>query len=977
MTGVFVDTRRRCLADRMSRIRSARPAWLLPLCALTVTLLTFGQSSFVTGQTVQPSAAKETPTAPRRDEPLAEVRIEGNKTIPSSAISKYIKTRAGRPATETEIREDVNSLWGTRWFFSVEPRYRRTAKGLVLVFKVLERPMVRKVEYRGNKKISTKRLIGETGLKSGSPYDVSANRAAARRLERFYHEKGFTFATIKLERGSAKDDRDVIFSISEGPKVKVTSVRYRGNKAFSSGLLRTKLRTSRAILSLFGGRYDPATLPDDETALKQYYHNLGYFDVKVSHKVTFSRNLLLPLSGEKAAAHIEYLVDEGPRYKIRRVEILGNHVLGESTIRGMLRMAAGDYFNARLLNKDVAALKDRYGEQGRLFANVEAVPRYLEQPGVADLVYRIDEDRVYHVRYINIHYLGENSHTKRSVALNRMMVAPGDLANPKKIRLSKSRLGGIQVFERGPANGPRIDVVRVTPKPAASKLQSVRGQSDDEQNSFRRPDTNRRSQRVPTPRRRRSLRPKRLPAKATRRRQSALPAVRTLFGGFVEADTNGVTDTVDRAERAAARTSRFQPAVAQTRSGRDYNIVRMADDDREVDSVFNNGTDDLVVRAQSPRVGDGDPFLDNRPPGDLNGPPPGDLDLDVYLQEARTGRLMFGVGVNSNAGVIGSIILSEQNFDITHPPRSFSDIVNGTAWRGGGQSFRLEAVPGNQVSRYLASWTDPYIFDTDYSLGVSTYFYQRFFRDWDERRGGGRITLGRQLTDTVSIGASLRLESVRISGQNVPTPPSLAAVVGDSFLSTFRVFVSHDTRDSAFLPGEGHKVELSYEQGFGDFNYPRFGVEGRQYFTLHSRPDGGGRQILTLGGQLGWTGSETPIFERYYAGGFQSFRGFAFRGVTPRELDTRVGGRFMFLGSVEYMIPLMASETVQGVVFTDFGSVERNVDLGDFRVTVGAGLRVTVPALGPVPLAFDFAVPVVDQPDDSERLFSFFVGFNR
>ena len=965
MTGVLDDTRGRTLAGEPSHIRRGNRLSRLPVCASRLpvcaligilALATPGGALVAIAQTVPAAAAKKQVPPPSHDEPIAAVRIEGNKTIPATAISKYIKTRPGRPATETQIRDDVRSLWGTHWFFNVEPRYRRTKEGLVLVFKVLERPMVHKVEYRGNKKIKDKRLIAETGLKAGSPYDVSANRAATRRLERFYREKGFTFAVVKLEKGAAKDDRDVIFNITEGPKVKVTSVRYRGNKAFSSGLLKTKLRTRRAILWVFGGRYDPATIPDDETALKQYYHNLGYFDVKVQHKVTFSRNPLLLFSAKKSAAHIEYLVDEGPRYKIRRVEILGNHVLTESNIRNMIQMAQGDYFNARLLNKDVAALKDKYGEQGRLFASVQAVPRYLEQPGVADLVYKIDEDRVYRVRYINVHYVGENSHTKRSVALNRMMIAPGDRADPKKIRLSKSRLGGIQVFERGPANGPRIDVVRVVPKSSPSKLQSVRGQSRDEPGDSGRRNSERRSQRSRSGRRRGYSPPRSSRVTAPRRNQSALPAARTLFGGFADA--------------VVPLPGRDDPP--------DYNIVRLADDEHDVESVFNNGEDDLVVvRAQSPRVGDGDPFLDNRPPGALEGPPPGDLDLDVYLQEARTGRLMFGVGVNSNAGLVGSIILSEQNFDITRPPTSLSDILNGTAWRGGGQSFRLEAVPGSIVSRYLISWTDPYIFDTDYSLGVSGYFYQRFFRDWDERRGGGRVTLGRQLTDTISVGASLRLVNVRISGQQVPSPPLLADAVGDSVLSTFRVFVSHDTRDSAFLPGEGHKVELSYEQGFGDFNYPRFGANGHQYFTLYSRPDGGGRHIVTLGGQLGWTGSETPIYERYYAGGFQSFRGFAFRGVTPRDLGVRVGGRFMFLGSVEYMVPLMASETVQGVVFTDFGSIERNVDLGDFRVTVGAGLRVTVPALGPVPLAFDLAFPVLDQREDNGQIFSFFVGFNR
>ena len=140
---------------------------------------------------------------------------------------------------------------------------------------------------------------------------------------------------------------------------------------------------------------------------------------------------------------------------------------------------------------------------------------------------------------------------------------------------------------------------------------------------------------------------------------------------------------------------------------------------------------------------------------------PGWVDLDVYASESRTGRLMFGVGVNSNAGVVGSIVLQEENFDILRPPRSMEDILDGTAWRGGGQRFRAEAVPGDQVSRYLVNWTDPYFLDTNFSLGVSGFYFTRYYTDWDEQRVGGRFSLGRQLTQEWSINTQYRLEDVK------------------------------------------------------------------------------------------------------------------------------------------------------------------------------------------------------------------------
>jgi len=305
--------------------------------------------------------------------------------------------------------------------------------------------------------------------------------------------------------------------------------------------------------------------------------------------------------------------------------------------------------------------------------------------------------------------------------------------------------------------------------------------------------------------------------------------------------------------------------------------------------------------------------------------------------------------------------LQEQNFDIMRPPTSWDDIWNGTAWRGAGQRFRIELVPGTEVSRYTVSWQDPYFMNTNNSVGVSAFYFQRYYLDWDEDRVGGRINLGRQLTQQWTVNAALRLEGVRVSDVYVPTPQILREAEGDNFLSTVRLSAVHDTRDMPFMPGEGHRLEFGYEQAFGEYVYPRFDVDARQYFTLYQRPDGGGRQILTVGGQAGWTGNDTPTF----------------RGVSPEQLGCYIGGQFQAIGTVEYSIPLLANDMIRLVTFSDFGTVDDGITFGAFRASVGAGFRIQLPMMGPVPLAFDFGVPVVRQQTDITQVFSFYVGLTR
>ena len=854
-------------------------------------------------------------------DPITDIVIEGNDTIETTAIRKLIRSAVGRPPTESQIREDVRALYSTRWFFSIEPRYRKSVTGLVLVFRVIERPMVEKVEFQGNDRIKTAYLEKLTGLKSGSPFDVSVNREAVKRIEEHYKSKGFPYTKVSLEKGNRREDRQVIFAIDEGPKVIVGSVIFDGNDSFSYGVLKQKLTQKPAILGLwFMAKYKPEQLPDDVAALKQYYHSLGYFDVEIDKEVAIDESPWNPLSYKVAHAIVTYRIKEGPRFKIRDLIIEGNNIFTKDELAKNLKMRSGDFYNARFMGKDVEGMKERYGALGRTFANAEPVPRFLEEPGTMDLVYQINEDRVYTIRHVDVRIHEDQPHTKLSVVLNRMMVHPGDLADPKKIRASERRIGG-NIFTQSGPDAPRVQISKVPDKPNPNRSQVaqasvIRGQSPE-------PDVVSLQQ-----------------LKANSVIFGTKPVIRGQSGDSSNPDPDGF------------------------------------------------GESTLMAQNPPPQYPFGGDATDPLAQPILPGQQPGQIDIGVDATTAQTGRLSFGVGVNSNSGLVGSIILEENNFDISNFPRSAEDVYTGRAFRklrGHGEQFRIEAVPGNVVSRYLVSWTDPYFNDSPYSVGVSGFYFNRFYRDWTEQRMGGRITVGRQLDAAWSVIGTLRMESVNISHPTQdpadplnPVASSLKAVLGNTFLSTGRIALAHDTRDSPFQPRAGHYVTSGFEQAFGEFNYSRVDGEAHQYFYFFERPDGDGGHILSLGLQSAWTGANTPIYEHYFAGGFQSMRGFAYRGISPIDHRTRVGGQFMFLGGAEYLIPITADGTLGMVGFTDFGTIQRDkASLQEFRLTVGFGMRVTVPLMGPAPIALDFGFPLMKQKDDLPQVFQFTMGITR
>lgn len=906
-------------------------------------------------------------TRPGTSDVVADIIVEGNDLIPAGRILSRIKSQAGRPADERQIKEDLRTLYATRWFYSVERRYRMTGRGMVLVFRVLERPVIRSITIRGNTAFSTRNLMKQVNLEPDSPFDAATNRAAAKKIERFYQSKSYPEAAVTLEKGGNKEDRDIVFVIDEGPYTLVRHTTFEGNEDISDGVLRLKLKTKRTFLGslvnfspvggLFGGKFNQNSIDEDVVALKEYYHNLGYFDVEIDKAVSRNDGHLIPkfglvrnpnersnwehlpipyatLKGTRGLTYT-YTISEGPRYRLRNIELEGNEQFPTEELLNDFRLEEGDYFNARFLNEDVSDMREKYGELGRLFAQIEAVPRFdTNQEGTVDLVYRIDEDKPYTIRRVNVHIdaPGGSPHTRETVVLNRLLVSPGELADPLLIDKSKGRLKGQLFLPSGPG-APRIKISRVDASNNPISGGIARGQSPWQSNF-------------------------------------------EMNGRMKPGYSDGTVVPV-RYERGSTQ--------ATFPAGPNQAPAQMTPATELPEDPF------TFIRGQSPgQPVPYNPLYDNSTRGDPYGGlagqysraiEQGQADLDIFVTETQTGRLMFGVGVNSNAGVVGSIVLEENNFDITRIPTSVRDFTDGNAFRGNGERFRIEAVPGEFISRYLMSWQTPYFLDTNFSLGVSGFYYNRFLPDWDEERLGGRISLGYQIDKWWSFTTSFRLEQVDLFRfATTANLPIINEVNGSSFLSTVRAALTHDTRDSAFLPSEGHFVEAAFEQGFGDFTYPRFELQGTQYYKILERADGGGRHILSLRGEYDWSDTGTPLFERYFAGGYQSFRGFAFRGVSPVAGGIRVGGDNMILVSAEYSMPVTADEMVRVVGFVDAGTVEDSEDtlsLDRTRLTAGVGLRIQIPAMGPAPLAFDFGIPIESEPGDEERVFSFYIGITR
>ncbi len=849
-----------------------------------------------------------------REEQVVEVSVRGNRTIKLEKILPHIRTRAGRPYNLEVIEEDVRRLNRLGKFVTVKPYTRRVAGGRVVIFEVIERPLLQEVHYVGNRKIKTKVLEKQNELKVGDALDPFAIEEGRRKILDFYRSRGFSKVRVTIHEGNKPQDRRAVYVINEGLKQRILRTRFVGNTIASDARLRTQIQSKPPTLYLFKGEVDRRKIDEDVNRLVAYYRSLGFFRARVGRELKFNaaENWLT----------LTFVIDEGRRYKIRDVSFTGNTKFATDELIGRLKLKAGQFFNQSDMRHDVAEIQEKYGAVGYMFADVKADPRFLEQPGQLDLVYNISEGDRYRVGRINVEIKGENPHTRLTTVLNRLSLKPGDIVDVRKLRASERRLRASGLFMVDPKTGTAPKIVFSPPE------------LDDIETEMAR---------EPKP-----------PDKI--RGQSPETVVRGQY-------------TTGRAFPSTPPTPSSSPALWSSPPTQGYQPVQPQPPYAAVAAVPTPLPDQTGIFSEN------SPFFGGPPAGEPTRP----LPIDVIAHETQTGRFMFGVGINSDAGLVGNIVIDEQNFDWTRFPNSWEDIRNATAFRGAGQRLRLEAVPGTEVQRYMVNFQEPYLFDTNVSLGLSGFLYDRRYLEWDEQRLGGRISLGYQFTHDLAGTFSFRSATVNINDAIDPTLPELAEVLGDNSLFGFRVQMSHDTRDSAFLATEGHLLEMAFEQVVGSFTYYRGEVDVRQYFLLRERPDGSGRHVLSVSARMGVTSSDTPIYDHYYAGGFSTLRGFDYRGASPRTGGVLVGGEFQLLANIQYMFPITADDMLRAVVFCDSGTVEPTInDWSDrYRVAPGFGLRITVPAMGPAPIALDFAFPISSQPGDEKEVFSFFVGFNR
>jgi outer membrane protein insertion porin family len=390
-----------------------------------------------------------------RGQAVEEVRVLGNKQVPTASILNVVRTRAGDPFDPETVREDYQRIYGLRKFSNVEAKVEPTDTGVVVVFIVTEQRQISTITFRGNTAIDNDRLRAIINVSEGEAIDRFRLALARQGIENVYRDKNYPFAHVEVLPEPLAERGEVVFQVVEGPNVRVRNIDFVGAKSFGEDRLKRQIQTKTWVFVIRPGTFSPEVVEDDVAAIQRYYQNKGFADVRVGRKLIWSPDM--------SELQINFVVEEGPRYIVDRVSFRGISGVSEAQLRQNLRLREGMPYDADVVQRDVRSIVRAYSPLGYIYQPqlTNPDPDYLQveprqvfgrEPGRVELVYDISEGKSFRVGRVIVK---GNSRTQDKVVLREMRVVPGQLYNSAELQDAVERLratpyfGGAQVTPIG------------------------------------------------------------------------------------------------------------------------------------------------------------------------------------------------------------------------------------------------------------------------------------------------------------------------------------------------------------------------------------------------------------------------------------------------------------------------------------------------------------------------------------------------
>ncbi len=401
-------------------------------------------------------------------ETISKIEIEGNKRIETNIIKNNLSSREGEPLSPDTVREDIKNIYKLGFFEDVSAEVEQTPEGVVLIYRVKEKPVVVDLRIRGNDQIKSEEIMDVIDVKEGRIIELNKVKKSVEAIEKLYSEKGYVARTVTYNiEPKGEGTVSVTFDIQEGKRAYIKKVNFIGNEALKTKQLKEGLYTKTKGMFSFitkSGLYNPNEIDNDTQRIRAKYYNNGYLDVKVNKpEIEFNK--------EEDGYVVTFRIEEGKQYKIKNITFNGDLVVPQEELLALLKLKSGEIFRGEQLADDIEKLTTFYGDKGYAFANVDPGVKQNREELTVDLNFLIEKGPEVYVRDIDI--VG-NTRTKDKVIRREIPIEEEQLYSTTKVDAIKPRVSRLGFFDenvevatnRVPGTDNQVDLnVKVKEKP--------------------------------------------------------------------------------------------------------------------------------------------------------------------------------------------------------------------------------------------------------------------------------------------------------------------------------------------------------------------------------------------------------------------------------------------------------------------------------------------------------------------------------
>ena len=409
---------------------------------------------------------------------VRRIAIDGTQRVEAATVVSNMLLHEGDVYDDAAADRSLKALFATGLFADVKINW----DGSTLTVRVVENPIINQVAFEGNSKLSEKDIGKEVQIKPRMVFTRAKVQADVQRIIELYRRDGHFAATVDPKIIQRPQNRvDLIFEINEGSATGISRINFIGNKVFDDDTLKDQIVTSESawwkVLSS-NDNYDPDRLTFDREQLRHFYLKHGYADFRVISAVA-------ELTPDRSSFFVTFTVEEGEQYKLGKVSIDSQiKDLHAADLMPLLKVQAGDVYNAELLDKTIEALTFAAGTKGFVFVDIHPRVDRIKATHTLNVVFRIEPGKRVYVEKINVN---GNTRTLDKVIRREFRLAEGDAFNRVLVDRSRTRIRALGFFKdvdikEEPGSAPDRTVLNVNVKEQATGELSVgAGYSSQEQ----------------------------------------------------------------------------------------------------------------------------------------------------------------------------------------------------------------------------------------------------------------------------------------------------------------------------------------------------------------------------------------------------------------------------------------------------------------------------------------------------------------